>query len=152
MLSRTTEYALRAVVSLAICRPEKATARTLARATGVPEGYMAKVLNTLTRAGIVTSRRGPSGGFALALEPDGLSMLRVVEAIEPLPRITRCPLSLLEHAGALCPLHATLSEIVAGVEARLAGTTIADLLSRPAKPLGLSQCTFPAPAAREEGG
>ncbi len=141
MLSRTTEYALRAVVFLARGEGDNTTAQRIAEVTMVPEGYMSKVLNTLARAGIVTSQRGPTGGFSLAIPPARLSMLEVVEAVEPLPRIKTCPLDLSEHAGALCPLHNVLASLVEETGRRLAETSIADLIAEPIVPLG--GCEFP---------
>lgn len=151
MLSRTTEYALRAVIYLAKAGVENTTSQNIATATVVPDGYMSKVLNTLARAGLVTSQRGPSGWFSLAVPAHELSMLQVVEAVEPLPRINECPLQLSEHAAGLCPLHAVLAELVDGIEARLAKTTIADLLHAQTVPLGREvRCDFPpGPPARE---
>jgi Rrf2 family protein len=141
MLSRTTEYALRAVVFLARGDGDNTTAQRIAEVTVVPEGYMSKVLNTLARAGIVTSQRGPTGGFSLAIPASRLTMLEVVEAVEPLPRIRTCPLELSEHAGALCPLHGVLASLVEDTSRRLAETTIADLVVSPVLPLG--GCEFP---------
>ncbi len=144
MISRTTEYALRAVIYLAKAGSENTTAQRIAEATKVPEGYMSKVLNTLARAGIVNSQRGPSGGFTLTVLPADLTMLRVVESVEPLPRIKKCPLELEEHSGELCPLHMVLAELVNGIETKLAGTTIAELLNTPVIPLGENPaCQFP---------
>lgn len=150
MLSKTTEYALRAVIYLAKGGSDNTTSQSIAEATAVPEGYMSKVLNTLARAGIVTSQRGPTGGFALAIPPDELTMLQVVEAVEPLPRIKSCPLELSEHAGGLCPLHGVLAELVNGVERRLTTTTIADLLQEQIVPLGHPpRCDFPPSPNRD---
>lgn len=144
MLSRTSEYALRAAIYLAKAGGENTTSQNIAAATAVPDGYMSKVLNTLARAGLVTSQRGPSGGFSLAVPAEELTMLRVVEAVEPLPRINSCPLELQEHAAGLCPLHAVLAELVNGVESRLKRTTIADLLREQFVPLGReTRCNFP---------
>jgi Rrf2 family transcriptional regulator, nitric oxide-sensitive transcriptional repressor len=140
MLSRTAEYALRAAICLARCDQHRATSQTLAEMTKVPEGYLSKVLNTLARAGVVTSQRGPSGGFTLAISPDDLTMLRIVEAVEPLQRITKCPLALHEHDGGLCPLHAALADLVDGIAAKLESVSIADLIREPVVPLG---CSFP---------
>lgn len=145
MLSRTTEYALRATIYLARAGGENTTAQRVAEATKVPEGYMSKVLHTLARAGIVNSQRGPSGGFTLTVDPAELTMLRVVESVEPLPRIKKCPLELHEHSGELCPLHKVLAELVEGIEAKLSSTTIAQLLDTPVVPLGENPaCRFPA--------
>ena len=145
MLSKTTEYALRATVYLAKGNNRhNTTSQLIAAATHVPEGYMSKVLNTLTRHGIVTSQRGPTGGFTLIESPDTLTILDIVQAVEPLPHIKNCPLKLAEHCEHLCPLHSFLAELVQVVEAKLASTTVADLLNQPEPALGtLSPCTFP---------
>lgn len=152
MLSRTTEYALRAVVFLAKGDGDNTTAQRIAEVTHVPEGYMSKVLNTLARAGIVTSQRGPTGGFSLASTPDRLTMLEVVEAVEPLPRVKVCPLDLEEHDGSLCPLHSVLAALVEDTGRRLGETTIADLIVSPIVPLGTpnGRCEFPPPAVGVE--
>ncbi len=144
MLSKTTEYALRAVIFLAKGDGNNTTSQLIAEATCVPEGYMSKVLNTLTRNGIVTSQRGPTGGFALIADPQSLTMLDIVQAVEPLPKIQNCPLHLTEHKGNLCPLHTFLAELVGVVENKLASTTVADIIHAPQSALGdVSPCNFP---------
>lgn len=150
MLSRTTEYALRAVVLLAGNGAANTTAHEIAAVTGVPDGYMSKVLHMLVQAGIVTSRRGPSGGFALAAGARRLTMLEVVEAVEPIPQVRECPLGSPAHAGGLCPLHALLADVARGVKERLARTSIADLSggSLPESQTGSQSCSFP-PRAQE---
>jgi Rrf2 family protein len=60
MLSQTVEYALRAVVQLAYVAPGASTTAALAKVTQVPPAYLAKVLQALVRAGIVSSQRGES--------------------------------------------------------------------------------------------
>lgn len=134
MLSRTSEYALRAAIFLARAGDENSTAHRVAEATQVPDGYMSKVLNTLARAKIVSSQRGPSGGFSLTIAPEELTMLRVVEAVEPLPRIEKCPSDLEGHNRELCRLHAVLGNLVRGVATTLGETTIAQLINQPAPP------------------
>ncbi|MFZ4574783.1 MAG: Rrf2 family transcriptional regulator [Phycisphaerales bacterium] len=129
MFSKTVEYALRAALWLAASPSEPATAERIAIATKVPVGYMSKVLNALVRAGVVTSQRGPSGGFVLAHSPTRVTMLDVVVALEPFPRIDRCPLGLPEHADHLCSLHATLDGLAEVAEQTLKSRTLASLLS-----------------------
>lgn len=144
MLSKTTEYALRAVVFMAKGDGNNITSQLIAEAICVPEGYMSKVLNTLARNGIVTSQRGPTGGFALIADPQSLTMLDIVQAVEPLPKIQNCPLHLTEHTGNLCPLHAFLAELVSVVENKLASTTVGDIIHAPQPALGdVSPCQFP---------
>ena len=128
MFSKTVEYALRAALWLAASPHEPATAERVALATKVPVGYMSKLLNALVRAGVITSQRGPSGGFVLARSPTQVTMFDVVLALEPFPRIEHCPLGLPEHGDHLCSLHSTLDSLAEFAENTLKGKTLAALL------------------------
>lgn len=129
MLSRTVEYALRAIVCLANESPAPQTNDQLARVTQVPPAYLPKIMLSLNRAGLVRSQRGPNGGFTLAIEPDKLSLLEVVNAVDPIQRIHTCPLDLKGHNTNLCPLHRRLDDTLATVERAFRETTLADVLS-----------------------
>src|SRR6478735_4824586 len=87
MFSQTVEYALRAVVHLASKAPEAQTTDQIAAATRVPRAYLSKVLQGLARGGIVQSHRGLGGGVTLLESPEELTILRVVNAVEPIQRI-----------------------------------------------------------------
>ncbi|HZL57348.1 MAG TPA: Rrf2 family transcriptional regulator [Bryobacteraceae bacterium] len=130
MLSQTAEYALRAMVTLAGAKGGARTAQDLARDSRVPIDYLSKVLNSLTRAGIVTSRRGRGGGFQSVQPATQLTVLQVVSAVDPLKRIKTCPLGLKAHGANLCPLHRKLDDAVRSVEDAFASTTIASLLGQ----------------------
>jgi Rrf2 family protein len=134
MLSQTNEYALRAAVTLAHHERRSLTTDQLAELTGVPRGYLAKVLQQLRRAGIVSSRRGIRGGFTLARPASELTALSVVNAIDPLPVITSCPLGRAQHRAELCPLHRTLQQAELQLAGTLAGTTLAALSGNPTSP------------------
>jgi Rrf2 family protein len=144
MISQTVEYALRAVVYLASQTPAARTTGQIAKATRVPAAYLSKVLQSLARAEIVHSRRGIGGGMALAKQPDDLTILEVVNAVEPIQRIRSCPLGLAAHGVRLCPLHQRLDNALASVEQAFADTTLAELLAEPTKSPPL--CPFPRPA------
>lgn len=131
MISPTAEYALRAVVAIAQANGEAAATQAIAKLTKVPAGYLPKVLQMLGRAGVVESRRGLGGGFRLAGPADELTVLEVVNAVDPIKRIERCPLDLESHGGMLCPLHKRLDEATEHVERSFANTTIAELLRGP---------------------
>lgn len=133
MISPTAEYALRAVVAIAQANGDAAATQAIARLTKVPAGYLPKVLQMLGRAGLVDSRRGLGGGFRLAKPADELTVLEVVNAVDPIKRIKRCPLDLETHGGSLCPLHKRLDEATAHVERSFATTTIAELLAQPGR-------------------
>jgi len=128
VISQTTEYALRAVVWLA-ANPEKPlTAQQIAEATRVPAGYLAKVLQGLSRAGLLHSQRGLGGGFTLARAPSSLTMWEVVQAVDPLKRIHECPLGFEAHGATLCPLHRQLDEAIAGIEKAFSNCKISKLI------------------------
>ncbi len=128
MVSQTAEYALRAVAWLAF-HGGVATAETIADHTRVPARYMAKVLGTLARAGIVAGRRGAGGGFRLARDPATLTLLDVVAAVEPISRIHACPLGIPLHQGQLCRLHQRLDAALAALERELAEATFEQLFA-----------------------
>jgi Rrf2 family transcriptional regulator, nitric oxide-sensitive transcriptional repressor len=131
MLSQTAEYALRVAVHLASLGGKPATTREIAAATRVPVGYLSKVLQGLSRGGIVSSQRGLHGGSVLTRPPEALSVYDVIQAIDPIRRIRSCPLGLKGHGKNLCPLHKRLDEAMESVEKAFQDSTLADLLSEP---------------------
>src|SRR4051812_13006650 len=128
MLSQTAEYALRAMVNLAANPGEARTAQDIAVQSHVPLDYLSKVLNGLARAGLVTGQRGRGGGFQCTRPPQLITVLEVVSAVDPLRRITTCPLGLQAHGTSLCPLHRKLDDAVRTVEEAFASTTIESLV------------------------
>jgi Rrf2 family protein len=160
MFSQTTEYALRIIVFLASREGKPATTREIAHFTRVPEGYLSKVLQGLSRAGMVSSQRGLHGGSVLRRPPGEITILDVINSVDPLPRIRSCPLGLRTHGVNLCPLHKRLDGAMEQVEKAFADSTIADLLAEPTSstplcempplpPLAPSQ-TAPASAAADK--
>ncbi len=141
MISQTAEYALRAIVYLADHRDAPRTNAHIAETTLIPAGYLAKVMQNLSRARLVHAQRGLNGGFTLAKEPDELTILEIVNAVDPIRRFPECPLGIAAHGRNLCPLHRRLDDAAAMVEQSFSETTVADLLAVPTtrKPL----CRFP---------
>ena len=141
VFSQTVEYALRAVVHLASQTPEARTTDQIAAATRVPRAYLSKVLQGLARGGVVQSQRGLGGGMTLVKLPEELTILEVVNAVEPIERIRTCPLGLAAHGVHLCPLHRRLDNAMATVEEAFAATTLAEVLAEPTTSVPL--CPFP---------
>ena len=83
MLSQTVEYALRAVAHLASEAPRPLTTEQIAETTRVPKAYLSKVLQALVRGGIVHSQRGVGGGMTLTRSPRAITILDVVNAVDP---------------------------------------------------------------------
>ena len=148
MISQTVEYALRAVVHLASKSPAGQTTDQVAEATRVPRAYLSKVLQNLSRAGLIRSQRGIGGGMTLVKSPDRLTILEVVAAVEPIQRIRHCPLELAAHGTRLCPLHRRLDNAMAMVEKAFASTTLAEILSEPTRSVPL--CPFPNPKSKQK--
>jgi Rrf2 family transcriptional regulator, nitric oxide-sensitive transcriptional repressor len=139
MFSQTVEYALRAVTYLAQNCEAACTTEQIAKATSVPQAYLAKVLQSLLRSGITQSQRGIKGGIRLARSAEELSMLDVVQAVDPIKRIDHCPLPTEgeeinghsirnREAHALCPLHQKLDEALGAVESLFRTTTLHHLV------------------------
>ena len=127
MLSKTAEYALRAVVLLGRESQGSTSAEHLAEVTKVPRRYLHKVLQDLAHAGLVRSQSGPGGGYSLVPSPEKITILDVVNAVAPLERIRHCPLGLASHTR-LCPLHRELDKAYAATEVAFRRVTIGRLL------------------------
>jgi len=129
MFSQTVEYALRALMYLASLDGTPVTSERIAAQTRVPPGYLSKVMRDLVLAGLVASFRGPNGGFVLARRADQITVLDAVNAVDPIRRILKCPLSDPGHAN-LCPLHRSLDDALAHLEETFRATTLAGVLER----------------------
>ena len=128
VVTQTVEYALRAVVWLAQNPGTPQTTQQLAEATRVSVTYLPKVLQPLSRAGLVNGQRGLHGGYSLERDPADVTVLDVVDCIDPIAKIDKCPLDLASHGPRLCPLHRMLNDATALVQEKFATTTIASLI------------------------
>jgi Rrf2 family nitric oxide-sensitive transcriptional repressor len=138
MISLTAEYALRAVTHMAAASlaeaeegPVSMTVGQIASATMVPEGYLSKVMQQLVRAKIIQSQRGAGGGFRLSRAAQEISAYDVVQAVDPIRRIEKCPLGLEAHELVLCPLHKQLDEAARLIEEKFRGTCIVEMIETP---------------------
>jgi len=100
----------------------------IAEATGSSRHHVAKILQRLVKEGFLNSTRGPSGGFALNIDPAKISLLLIYEAIEGKITIPSCP---NEHL--VCPFTKCIMGSVAGQMTQLfidylKTNTIADLV------------------------
>lgn len=79
---RQTDYAIRCVLYLAEHPNEVKVVNEIARSKSIPKVFLAKILQKLSKAGIVRSYKGVKGGFELAKRPKDITLLDVIEAIE----------------------------------------------------------------------
>ena len=93
MLSRTSEYALRAMVCLVRHIDESpVSGKRIADATGIPPKYLSNILSDLVRAGVLTSAPGAGGGFAMVRSPKVVSLQEILTPFESILGPSRpCP-------------------------------------------------------------
>jgi Rrf2 family transcriptional regulator, nitric oxide-sensitive transcriptional repressor len=144
MFSQTVEYALRAMKFLASQDGAAVNNERIAAGAHVPPGYLSKIMRDLVVGQLVLSFRGPRGGFLLARPSAAISILDIVNAVDPIRRIHQCPLGDPSHAN-LCTLHRCLDDTLARVERSLARTTLAHILTGDNGPCRLPQTAPGAP-------
>ncbi len=91
----------------------------------------------------MTSQRGIGGGFVLSRQAIQISILDVINAVDPIERITSCPLHLKSQGFNLWALHRRLSDATATVEAAFANTSLQELVQESNQLL----CSSPAQAS-----
>src|SRR5262245_8323413 len=128
-LNRESEYAIRALILLAVDGGRPMSGREIAARTDVPERFLARVLAQLASAGIVESRIGRTGGYVLHRAPNELSLLEIVESLEGPTRSARC---VLRQQGCdpsqPCAVHPIWATAQDGVIDTLGETTLATLV------------------------
>jgi len=108
MFTKSTEYALRAVVFLAMNTSEEKRfgRKAIVKHLDLPESYLAKILQHLVRKKIIQSAKGPNGGFYATKETRDISLLDIIDANEGLGFFKRCGLRLIEcNDEKPCPIH-----------------------------------------------
>lgn len=127
-LSQTTGYAILALASLDSEEGTWVQALEIAERTGIPRPYLSKVLHALGRHGLVRTKRGYRGGFALAAPASKINLLQIVEAIEGTRTSPRCVLGLAGCSDErACPMHEFWTRERTRIEARLRSITLAEM-------------------------
>jgi Rrf2 family protein len=128
---RTTakaDYAVRAAVELAAAGDGPVKAEQIAEAQGIPLNFLENILAELRRAGIVQSRRGAAGGYALARAPEDVSLADIIRAVEgPLANVRGLSPDELEYPGAAAQLRDVWVALRASVRSVLEQVTLADV-------------------------
>ena len=131
-LTRAADYAVRIMIHLAALPPgSRPNRNVLAEAGEVPEHFLSKILQSLARARLIDSQRGMNGGFALAADPDQITVLDIIEAIEGPTHLNACllPGDSCSRKG-WCPAHCVWAEAQEAMTAVLRRATIAGLASQ----------------------
>ncbi|HAM53201.1 MAG TPA: Rrf2 family transcriptional regulator [Nitrospiraceae bacterium] len=127
-ITRETDYAVRCVLYLAKNVGSIMVVDSIAGDAGIPKSFLAKILQKLAKAGIVKSTRGVKGGFQLAKEPDELSLMCVIEAIQGHPALNICVLDSKKCSrSCFCSIHPVWMDIQGEIEKKLDRYSISGL-------------------------
>jgi Rrf2 family protein len=128
-ISKAATLALHTTVLMAAKPEELLSTKNIAEILCVSENHLSKVLQRLTKTGIVSPVRGPKGGFQLSKPADKVSLLEVYEAIEGQLVSDKCLLSYPRCDGKMCILGDLLETVYSQVRDYLSKTRLTDLVN-----------------------
>ena len=130
-VSAKVDYALRALLELAVAGGDLVTAERLSKAQGIPPKFLENILTELRRAEIVASQRGVEGGYRLARPAAEITVADVIRALEgPLASVRGVRPEQVEYTGAARPLQELWISLRSSMRGVLEGTTLADLAAQ----------------------
>lgn len=130
MFSKSCEYAIRATLYIVSKSTggKRLSLKEVAKETGSPEHFTAKLLQILAREGIVASIKGPNGGFYIEEDASPVTLLKVVNAIDGNDLLATCGLGLKQCSDAHpCPMHNEYKKIRESLFKMLSKQTIQQL-------------------------
>ncbi len=131
MLSNSSKYAIKGVLYLALNsdRNHKIMVRDIFEVVHVPEAYLAKLLQELSRHGIISSIRGPRGGFYLSENDRQRTLMDIVKVIDGEKRVNSCVMGIKDcDMNHPCVLHKLVGSNKSKFINVLESTTILDLI------------------------
>jgi Rrf2 family protein len=135
LINKDADYAIKALVEIAGRGGEVVSAAGLTRPLGLPWPYLRKILQTLAKAGLVRSSRGPRGGFVLAQQAGTIRLTDVIGVFQGRVRIHDCLFKPRRCPDVqTCPLRKTLDRLESRLVDELKAVTVADLLDERAQP------------------
>ncbi len=133
MLSKSCVYSLRSIIFIAhnASKEVKMGIREVAKELELPEPYLGKILQQLTRHNIIQSVKGPHGGFYIDEDAKEVKLIRIVEVVDGLDFFHNCGLGLKECSETHpCPLHDDFKIYRDGLFTLFSNTSIADLVQK----------------------
>jgi len=131
MLSSTCKYALRAVLYLALHTEEgqKIGIKQISRDLEIPTPFLGKILQTLAKHRLLTSTKGPNGGFGLGITPDEIRLMDVVEIIDGMDNFNRCVIGVkyCSEQENQCALHSRYARLREEIKEIFDSVTITEL-------------------------
>lgn len=129
LYSKTCEHAIRALAYVA-GQPTGALVLVaeIAETEDMPRAFTSKILRDLVRAGMLTSARGPGGGYALARDPGDIRLIDIKRIIDGSDHLDRCAVGLEMCSDyAPCPLHDEFKSLRDSIRRYLEKTSLADM-------------------------
>ncbi len=131
-LSKKVEYGLIAIRHIAArANGAVVTAKEIAEEYGIPYDLLAKVLQRLTKAGLVSSHQGVRGGYTLARRPEEIPVSLIIHAIEgTAPVIAQCLADGPESCGVFttCTIKSPLTKVQANIERAFSSMTLSEIV------------------------
>lgn len=131
MFSNSVKYAIKALLYLGVNSSEnqRIRAKVISEATDIPVAYASKLLQELSRHDVVSSAKGPHGGFYLTEENRETPLFKIVSLIDGEHRLTSCVLS-LQKCDELhpCPLHEMVGQTKSNFIRSIQHTTVGKLI------------------------
>ena len=145
-----TDYGLRALIYLANARSQWTKAAQIGSAMAIPVGFLQIVLQDLQHSGLVISRSGPKGGYALGRPSGSITVCEIVESLEGPLDAGECALRGGPcHWDDVCALHQVWSSARQALRERLQSATLADVAAQD-KALADGTASVPADSHRGE--
>jgi FeS assembly SUF system regulator len=132
-LNRLTDYAVVVMSQMALRGGETRSAQQISDDTGVPLPTVAKLLNLLGRAKLVTSQRGAAGGYTLSAEPEEISVAQIIQALEGPIALTACVEGATDtcDAESFCPMRGNWNKVNGAIREALTSVNLADMMAFP---------------------
>ncbi len=129
-LNRLTDYAVVVLSQMTPGDRGLASAQQLSDCSGVPLPTVAKLMNRLTRHGIVTSFRGATGGYCLSRAAEEISVAAIIEAVEGPIALTACAEGSPDPCDvqSLCPMAGNWNEVNRAIRRALDDVSLSDML------------------------
>jgi Rrf2 family transcriptional regulator, iron-sulfur cluster assembly transcription factor len=136
IFSRQCEYALQAVLFLALAKDgDRVPIKDLTRKLNIPYHFLGKIMQDLTRKGLLISEKGPRGGFALSKPATEITLFHIVDAIDGTTFIKSCVMGFPECSGKHpCAVHNDWDRLRSGIYSMLANKSIEELAHGMHKP------------------
>lgn len=132
-LNRLTDYGVVLMSQMSLRGGELRSAQQIADDTAVPLPTVAKLLNLLSKGGLVTSQRGAAGGYTLSRSPEEISVAQIIQALEGPIALTACVTGASDSCDveSLCPMRGNWDKVNTAIQDALTSVSLAEMSAFP---------------------